>query len=600
MNFKQRFNAFRERVNIRLYDSRELVLGLLSRLSFFVALSTIVSLIVYHGYELDPEQNSIIGIIVRASIGYYLIKFIVEIVYNFHPWEFIKSRRWEAILMVFLVLDILTINLRGVEILSVLGDAVGISSLQSGFMLLLQFYVMIIVFLEFGKVGERLPDFNLSAPALLILSFILLIATGTALLMLPEMTADSDALDFVTALFTSISASCVTGLSLIDISTVLSFKGQVIVMILMQLGGLNIISFAALFAILRGGFGMRQQNFMSENLGESMQQSGKLVGAIFRLTLTIELFGAIALGIIWFPYFDTLGSTMFHSIFHSISAFNNAGFSLFPDSLATPHIAYMPIVHWVIALLIILGGIGFGTLSDVLSQPWRKQSLEKSWRGMRLGTKIGLSVAGILLVTGALVFALTLNQEGDLGMHLSNSLFQSVTARTAGFNTIDIGAMAMPAMLMMIFLMFIGGGSGSTAGGIKTSTFALVFLSAAATIRGKKDINLYKNKIPWELMNRAFAVFLFAIVFIFLGIFILTILEPEIAFLELAFEQVSAFCTVGLSTGITADLSFGSKVVIMLSMLIGRVGTLTLAFALSGARPESNTFTYPKGNMHVG
>jgi len=600
VSFKQRFNAFREQVNIRLYDSRDLVLGLLSRISFLVALTTIVSLVWYHGYQLNEVQNFWVGIIVRASIGYYVVKFILELVYNFQPWEFIKARKWEAILMLFLILDISVINLGGVEILSAIGNAIGISSLQSGFVLLLQFYVGIIVFLEFGKVGERLPDFNLSASTLLLLSFLVLIALGTALLSLPEMKQGEGGLDFLTALFTSISASCVTGLSLIDISTVLSFKGQVIVMILMQLGGLNIISFAALFAILRGGFGMRQQNFMSENLGESMQQSGKLVGAIFRLTLTIELFGALALGILWFPHFDSLGNTMFHSVFHSISAFNNAGFSLFTDSLASEGAAGLPNVHWVIAVLIILGGIGFGTLSDVLAQPWRTQPLNRSWRGLRLGTKIGLSVAGILLVVGAAVLALTLSYEGAIGAHISQSVFQSITARTAGFNSIDIGAMATPALLMMIFLMFIGGGSGSTAGGIKTSTFALVFLSAAATIRGKKDINLYKNKIPWELMNRAFAVFLFAIVFIFLGIFILTILEPELPFTALAFEQVSAFCTVGLSTGITANLSFGSKVVIMLSMLVGRVGTLTLAFALSGTRPESNTFTYPKGNMHVG
>lgn len=600
MSFKQRFNAFREQVNIRLYDSRDLVLGLLSRISFLVALTTIVSLVWYHGYQLNEVQNFWVGIIVRASIGYYVVKFILELVYNFQPWEFIKARKWEAILVLFLILDISVINLGGVEILSAIGNVIGISSLQSGFVLLLQFYVGIIVFLEFGKVGERLPDFNLSASTLLLLSFLVLIALGTALLSLPEMKQGEGGLDFLTALFTSISASCVTGLSLIDISTVLSFKGQVIVMILMQLGGLNIISFAALFAILRGGFGMRQQNFMSENLGESMQQSGKLVGAIFRLTLTIELFGALALGILWFPHFDSLGNTMFHSVFHSISAFNNAGFSLFTDSLASEGASGLPNVHWVIAVLIILGGIGFGTLSDVLAQPWRTQPLNRSWRGLRLGTKIGLSVAGILLVVGAAVLALTLSYEGAIGAHISQSVFQSITARTAGFNTIDIGAMATPALLMMIFLMFIGGGSGSTAGGIKTSTFALVFLSAAATIRGKKDINLYKNKIPWELMNRAFAVFLFAIVFIFLGIFILTILEPEMPFTALAFEQVSAFCTVGLSTGITANLSFGSKVVIMLSMLVGRVGTLTLAFALSGTRPESNTFTYPKGNMHVG
>ncbi len=600
MSFKQRFNAFRERVNILLYDSRDLVLGALSRISVLIALSTIISLVIFHGYELTDAQNYIVGLIVRVSIGYYLMKFLIEVIYDFHPWAFVKSRKWEAILMGFLVLDILVINIRGIELLSFLGDAIGVGSFQSGFVLLLQFYVIVIVFLEFGKVGERLPDFNLSPPALLLISFILLIALGTGLLMLPEMMAGSGSLDFISALFTSISASCVTGLSLIDISTVLSFKGQMIVMILMQLGGLNIISFAALFAILRGGFGMRQQNFMSENLGESMLQSGRLVGSIFRLTFTIELIGAILLGIIWFPEFDSLGNTLFYSVFHSISAFNNAGFSLFSNSLATEGSAFLPAVHGVIALLIILGGIGFGTLSDILSQPWRNQPLTRSWRGLRLGTKVGLTVAIILLISGGLVLSLTLGYNGDLGSHLFASLFQSITARTAGFNTIDFGTMAMPALLFMMFLMFVGGGSGSTAGGIKTSTFALVFLSAYATIRGKKDINIYKNKIPWELINRAFAVFLFAIVFIFLGIFVLTILEPDIALLDLAFEQVSAFCTVGLSTGITSELSLGSQTVIMLSMLIGRVGTLTLAFALSGTRPESNSFSYPKGYLHVG
>ncbi|MGB2274570.1 MAG: potassium transporter TrkG, partial [Schleiferiaceae bacterium] len=425
MSFKQRFNAFRERVNILLYDSRDFVLGALSRISFLVALSTIISLVIFHGFNLNDAQNHIIGLIVRFSIGYYLLKFLIEVIYNFHPWAFVKARKWEAILMGFLVLDILVINIQGVELLSFLGDAIGVSSFQSGFVLLLQFYVMIIVFLEFGKVGERLPDFNLTPPALLLISFILLIALGTGLLMLPEMKAGSGSLDFVTALFTSISASCVTGLSLIDISTVLSFKGQMIVMILMQLGGLNIISFAALFAILRGGFGMRQQNFMSENLGESMLQSGKLIGSIFRLTLTIELIGAILLGIIWFPKFDSLGNTLFFSIFHSISAFNNAGFSLFSDSLATEGNAFLPAVHWVIAFLIILGGIGFGTLSDVLSQPWRNQPLTRSWRGLRLGTKIGLTVAGILLVIGGVILSLTLGYNGEMGTHMSASFFQS-------------------------------------------------------------------------------------------------------------------------------------------------------------------------------
>ena len=601
MKLKQRINALREQINIRLYDSRDRVLGTLSKGSILVALFTIVALVGYHGFQLSEEQNKIVGFVVRGSIGYYLLKFLTELLYNFKPKQFLLDRRWEALLMAFLIINILSINLAQVELLSTLGQFIGIPGLRSGFVFMLQFYVLIIVGLEFGKVGERLPDANLSPPSLLILSFLVLILLGAGLLMLPEMTAAGrSGLDPITALFTSISASCVTGLSLVDISAVLSFKGQLVVMILMQLGGLNIISFAALFAILRGGFGIRQQNFMSENLGENLKHSRTMVGAIFRLTLLIELFGALLLGVIWYGSFSDLGETIFYSLFHSISAFNNAGFSLFSDSLATQGIASNPAIHWVIAILILLGGIGFGTLSDIIGQPWRTKGFLKSWRGLRIGTKLGLVVAGILLGLGALIFTITLEGTGSVGTHLSNSFFQSITARTAGFNTIDIGGMATPALLIMIFLMFVGGGSGSTAGGIKTSTFALVFLSAAATIQGKKKINLYKLQIPWELMNRAFAVFLFAIVFIFLGIFSLTLLEPNIPFLDLVFEQVSAFCTVGLSTGITADLGFGAKMVLMISMLVGRVGTLTLAFALSGQRPESNHFEYPKANMHVG
>jgi trk system potassium uptake protein TrkH len=574
---------------------------MLTRGSVLVALTTLVALVFYHGFELQAHQNKVVGYVVRGSIGYYLVKYLLELLYNFHPIQFLKDRKWEGILMLFLIVDILIINLAGFELLNEAGLFLKIPGLQESFLIVLQCYVLVIVGLEFGRVGELLPQSKLSPPTLLVLSFLVLIALGTCLLMLPEMTVRGrDGLDLFTALFTSISASCVTGLSLIDISTILSAKGQFIVMLLMQLGGLNIISFAALFAILRGGFGMRQQNFMSENLGEDLKRSRSLISAIFRLTLIIEGTGALLLGILWRNDFDTLGTTIFYSLFHSISAFNNAGFSLFSDSLASQTVQWDFSVHWVIALMIVLGGIGFGTITDILRQSWTKQSLLRSWRGLRIGTKLGLVVSATLILVGGIIFFFLDPGSQNVGAHISDSFFQSITARTAGFNTVSIGALATPALLFLIFLMFIGGGSGSTAGGIKTSTFALVFMSAAATIQGKKNINIYKTQIPWELMNRAFAIFLFSVVSILLGVFALTILEPSMNLLDLAFEEVSAFCTVGLSTGITADLSTGSKMILMLSMLVGRVGTLTLAFALSGQRQEVNTFKYPKANIHVG
>ena len=601
MSLESRLNALRERINIKLYDSRELVLPMLSRGSVLVALTTLIALVFYHGFELEAHQNKVVGYVVRGSIGYYLVKYLLELLYNFHPIQFLKDRKWEGILMLFLIVDILIINLAGFELLNEAGLFLKIPGLQESFLIVLQCYVLVIVGLEFGRIGELLPQSKLSPPTLLVLSFLVLIALGTGLLMLPEMTVHGrDGLDLFTALFTSISASCVTGLSLIDISTILSGKGQFIVMLLMQLGGLNIISFAALFAILRGGFGMRQQNFMSENLGEDLRRSRSLISAIFRLTLIIEGTGALLLGILWRNDFDTLGTTIFYSVFHSISAFNNAGFSLFSDSLASQSVQWDFSIHWVIALMIVLGGIGFGTITDILRQSWTKQPLLRSWRGLRIGTKLGLVVSATLIFAGGIIFFFLDPGSQNIGAHISDSFFQSITARTAGFNTVSIGALATPAILFLIFLMFIGGGSGSTAGGIKTSTFALVFMSAAATIQGKKNINLYKTQIPWELMNRAFAIFLFSVVSILLGVFALTILEPSMNLLELAFEEVSAFCTVGLSTGITADLGTGSKVILMLSMLVGRVGTLTLAFALSGQRQEVNTFKYPKANIHVG
>lgn len=601
MSLESRLNALRERINIKLYDSREFVLRMLSRGSVLVALTTLVALVFYHGFELEARQNAVVGYVVRGSIGYYLVKYLLELLYNFHPIQFLKDRKWEGILMLFLIVDILIINLTGFELLNEAGLHLKIPGLQESFLIVLQCYVLVIVGLEFGRVGELLPKSKLSPPTLLVLSFLVLIALGTCLLMLPEMTVPGrNGLDVFTALFTSISASCVTGLSLIDISTILSGKGQFIVMLLMQLGGLNIISFAALFAILRGGFGMRQQNFMSENLGEDLKRSRSLISAIFRLTLIIEGTGAVLLGILWRNDFDSLGTTIFYSVFHSISAFNNAGFSLFSDSLASQSVQWDFSVHWVIALMIVLGGIGFGTITDVLRQSWTKQSLLRSWRGLRIGTKLGLVVSATLIVVGGIIFFFLDPGSQNVGAHISDSFFQSITARTAGFNTVSIGALATPAILFLIFLMFIGGGSGSTAGGIKTSTFALVFMSAAATIQGKKNINLYKTQIPWELMNRAFAIFLFSVVSILLGVFALTILEPSMNLLDLAFEEVSAFCTVGLSTGITADLGTGSQLILMLSMLVGRVGTLTLAFALSGQRQEVNTFKYPKANIHVG
>lgn len=598
----------RERINIRLFDSRDRVLSDLRKAGVLISSLTIFALIYFHGFDLSIAERSVVEFIIKFSIGFYLLKYVTEFVYSFSPVQHLKETKWEGILMAFLFLNILSINLLDTEIMSFLGKVLGMKALESFFLLFIQGYFLLIVFLEIGKASTFLPLSNLSPPALLAISFIILILAGTGLLMLPEMTTSGQSMPFFDALFTSISASCVTGLIVVDTATYFSFKGQFILMMLFQLGGLNIISFATFFALFtKKGIGIRHQSLIQANYSnESLTSSAELFKKIIRFTIMIEAIGAVLISIFWGNYlhFDSVGQRMFYSIFHSISAFNNAGFSLFTNGLMETPIQQSYLLHLTIALIVILGGLGFGTIRDIFTLRHVRERMQKPWKTLSVGSKVSLYSTAILLLAGFITFFVfeyngaSANQS--IGGKIITALFQSATTRTAGFNTVDIGSLALPVLIFFIFLMFIGASTGSTGGGIKTSTFALVFLSAWTTIRGKKRVEMFKQTIPWELLNRAFSIFLFSASVILVGIFILSITDSHLGLTRIAFEEVSAFCTVGLSTGITAELSTVGKIVIMLSMFIGRIGTITLAFALSSKKKDSNGYTYPKANFMVG
>lgn len=607
-SLKRRINAFREKANIKLYDSRDRVLKDLRTAGVFISSLTILVLIGFHGFSLTLAQHAIVEFTVKFSIGFYILKYVAEFIYSFSPIQHLKATKWEGILMAFLFLNILSINVFGTEIMGFFGQVLGLEALDQFFLLFIQGYFLLIVFLELGKASTFLPFASLSPPALLALSFIILILVGSGLLMLPEMTAPGKVLTYGEALFTSISASCVTGLQIVDTATHYSFKGQFLIMMLFQLGGLNIISFATFFAIFtKKGIGIRHQSLIQASYSnESLTSSAELFRKIIRFTFQIEALGALLIFFSWGDkmLFDSLGQRVFFSIFHSISAFNNAGFSLFTNGLMESPIQHSYMLHMVIAMIIIFGGLGFGTIRDLFTLRQVRERMQKPWKTLSTGSKISLYSTGILLALGTIVFFVleynnTLNDE-NTGAKMVTAFFQSTTTRTAGFNTVDIGSLTLPVLIFFIFLMFIGASTGSTGGGVKTTTFALVFLSAWATIRGKKKVEIFRLTIPWELLNRAFSIFLFSSTTILLGILILSISDAHLGLERLAFEEVSAFCTVGLSTGITAELSGVGKAVIMISMFIGRIGTITLAFALSSKKRESNDYKYPKANFMVG
>lgn len=600
-------NQIRERINLRIYDSKVAVVKTLRYISVPLSLLSVAALIVSHGYALEPSETALVDILLKTTIGFYIFKYFAELFYDFSPAEYVRKSRFEFSLMLYMLVNIAAINIFNFELTAAIGNLLGVKRFDELFMLLVQGYFLVFVALELGKASRLLPQMKLSPPALLAISFSLITLIGAGLLAMPEMSRLPNGLSALDALFTSVSAVCVTGLSTFDIATVLTFKGKVILMVLIQLGGLNFITFTSLFALLANpGVGTRYKSMLQASYSaESLETSVQLTGQIVRFSLLFEAVSAALLFISWGDqHFATVGDRIFHSLFHAISAFNNAGFSLYSGGLADTNLLGNVPLGLVIALTVVLGGLGFRPIYEVFSYKALKHRRSNPWVHFSVNTKIAVYAIAILVPLGALLFFI-LEQHGTLAgqspaMALYHSVFSSITTRTAGFNTVDFGAIGLPTLLVVMLFMFIGGSSGSTAGGVKTSTFALVFLNALGTIRGRKRVELFRQTIPVELLNLALSVFLFSASAVLLGIFALSITDGHLGLARIAFEELSAFCTVGLSTGITSELSTSGKTILMISMLIGRVGTVTLAFALTSKRKDSQDYRYPNASVQVG
>lgn len=453
----------------------------------------------------------------------------------------------------------------------------------------------------------------------LIISFLVLIISGAGLLMLPK-SVTGENLSFVDALFTATSATCVTGLIVKDTGADFTFMGQIIILSLIQLGGLGIVVFGVVIALLLGqALGLRESVAMQDLLSaRTLGQIGRMIAFIFVGTLTIEAIGAVSMLGLWNEVPGravTIHEQWFASIFHSISAFCNAGFSLFDDSLISYERNWS--VYLVICPLIILGGLGFGVLYDITNiiTDKTKRFLRKKFgknhgfnteapKRMRLQTKIVLTVSTALIIFGMISLLIfehytglgTSNNGGVLG-----AFFQSVTARTAGFNTIDVASLSDSGKFILIILMFIGGSPGSTAGGIKTVTLAVVVMTAVAALRKRSEVEMFKRSIKLVVVGRAITVTLLFVVVLFGATLALNITENgnEFGMSDILFEAASALGTVGLTTGITASLTNAGKLIIILVMLIGRLGPLTLLAALTfNLKPVG--FNYPDEVIIVG
>jgi trk system potassium uptake protein TrkH len=448
-----------------------------------------------------------------------------------------------------------------------------------------------------NKLDKRISS---KPEALLLAHFALVILIGWMLLMLPWSSIPGK-VTTLDALFTSTSAVCVTGLITVDTATVYTRTGQFIIVCLIQIGGLGLMTFSALiFRLARRRISYSSQIIIEDTFFQDSVavQFKTLFKQIVLLTAFFETIGALSL-FLFLPTYEHGFRRAFSAVFHSVSAFCNAGFSIYTENLV--YVRSSRVVLTTIMLLIICGGIGY----SVLTETWNRTT-NKKYRQLRvnwsLHSRVVIRTTLLLIFGGALVlFILGFTQdENTLGENVYASFFQSVTARTAGFNSVNIGGLGNASLVVIIFLMFIGGSPGGTAGGIKTSTAAVIYAVIISGIRKKENVSMLERRIPPEVIQRAVVVITLSILLNVLGVFILSISERGTgnSFIQLLFEQISAFGTVGLSAGVTPTLSSLGKIWIILTMYIGRVGPLTVALWFT--EPERVKIKYPYERIMIG
>ncbi|MBU8922967.1 MAG: TrkH family potassium uptake protein [Bacteroidales bacterium] len=440
---------------------------------------------------------------------------------------------------------------------------------------------------------------------LVIISFTLAAVIGAILLALPAASV-GDPLSAVDALFTATSAVCVTGLVVVETGSHFTMFGKSVILALIQLGGLGLMTFSVfLFLFLGKGLGTRQRWIMTETFTPApIKKIRKLIRSIFVFTFVAEGIGAASLFFFWYREMP-FKQALYHSVFHSVSAFCNAGFSTYRESF----VQYQGDVwlNMTIMVLIVAGGIGFPVIYELRNRLFNRNVKRRP--AVSLHTKMVIATTVILVLAGWSLILLS-ESKGEISSisikdKLLTTLFQSVTARTAGFNTLDISRLAPGTLFMLVMLMFVGASPGSCGGGIKTTSLAVFMAIFKSKIAGRRNMSLFKRTIPDDVISRALAVFILAVLVVTAGLISLLITEMTTNhagneyFLSYLFEAVSAFGTVGLSMGITSSLTEAGKLVIIMLMMVGRVGLLTVAYVVTRAE-HGRPFKYAGEKVMVG
>jgi potassium uptake TrkH family protein len=560
-------------------------------------IAALISLLAQYGFYLNPKTLEFFRYLDRIIAAIFVMSYIAKIIQSSNKWKAIQAAPMEGILLIIFALSLIT---EGIMMLQAKSSNLAFTYINL-YYIIIQLYVLANMLIAIVQNRDNWLFVSLNPSRIFVISFFIVILLGVGLLKLPRATYHG--IGLIDAFFISTSAVCVTGLTPLNLVDNFTPIGQGIIMFLFQIGGLGIVtltSFIALFFQQSGGFRLRDQVILMEILDDSnLSKLGDMLRSIIQITLIFELFGAVILWARWGNLGLEPGRRIFTALFHSISAYCNAGFSNLQNGLETVGYSSDPLTMSVIMILIIFGGLGFYTIRDIL---FNKRMRPDKHYHLSLQTRIILTISGILIVVGALVITIIQWKEwSDMPnwLRIMNGLFASVTSRTAGFSTVPIGSLTLPAILMIMFLMYIGAAPNSTGGGIKVTTFGALIAASWAFIQGKDRVEIDWNTIPMTTIRRSFIVLIISLLLIILAVFSISIVE-KIDFIDLLFEVISAFGTVGLSRGITPLLSGFSKVVITIVMFMGRVGLYTLAIAVGRESLTRHDYSFPETNIMVG
>jgi trk system potassium uptake protein TrkH len=591
-----------------VYEYRKPVLYFLRFFVFIVSILSIGTFVYYHGFVHSQEVKDHLLNINRFIFLFFVFNYLVRLLFNLQRQAFLRNTWIEALLLSIIFYDIVNEYFCGYKLLERGVNYLQLNHFVSFYTSLIQLYLLYLVSKEFVKgVSRNFSHIKLRPASLFITAYILMILVGSVMLMFPGLNKQGLMLNYTDSLFTSISASCVCGLQVQDVATFFNLKGQIMIMMLIQFGGIGILSFATFFAsFIRKGMSLKHQSVLQSVFdAESPEGSSFQWKQVILVTLVIETVSALMLFLLWNKQvqWNSLAQHLFYSVFHAISGFCNAGFSLFPGNFTNPLVSQLYILHIGVAIVVFFGSLGFPATRDIFSVRNLRSRVSLPWKQWKMSTQIALNTSLLFIAGGTILFYFFESDgllQGQRTMEgIITSLFQVVNARTGGFHTVYLAHAGLPTLLILCMIMFIGANSGGTGGGIKTSTFVVITRAAFAGMRNRKAITLGKRNISQHVLLKALTIYIVASVVIFISVVVLQVAEPDTPFLDLLFEDVSAFSNVGYTTGITPTLTEASKIVLMLNMFAGRVGILSIAYALSARKDETN-YRYPDTHIMIG